>query len=71
MCKLSLMKLEKQFYENLYRDLFFKSKNKNNTLLRYYKKKLEKIDKKINSLDNCDASVIYFKDMDTHQPYFT
>jgi hypothetical protein len=71
MCKLSFIKLEKKFYEKLYKDLFFNSKNKNNTLLRYYRRKLEKIDKKINLLNDCDGSVVYFKDIDTYQPYFT
>ena len=71
MCKLSFLKLEKKFYEKLYKNLFFNSENKNSTLLRYYKRKLEKIDKKINLLNDCDGSVVYFKDIDTYQPYFT
>ena len=72
MCKLKFLKMERKFYEGLYSKLFFCSKNKNSTLLIYYKRKITKLDKKINSLEKLvgKGDVIYFKD-DNYQPYFT
>jgi hypothetical protein len=72
MCKLNLLKLEKNFYEKLYKDLFFNSKNKNSCLLTYYKNKLDKINKKINLLNDESGDVIYFKNssLNNNQPYF-
>ena len=70
MCKLKFLTLEKKLYEDLYKKLFFFSKNKNSCLLSYYKKKIIKLDKKINLLNDCPGDVVYFKDIDTYNPYF-
>ncbi len=72
MCKLKFLKMEKTFYEGLYNKLFFCSKNKNTSLLMYYKRKIIKLDKKINSLKPLVGvgDVIYFKD-ENYQPYYT
>ena len=72
MCNLFFLNLEKEFYQKLLKDCFFNSKDKNNYFVKYYQKKLKKIDKKINILTKTSGDVIFFKDksLDNYNPYF-
>lgn len=68
MCSLFFLKIERDFYQKILNKLITKNKYSSDT--RYYMRKVNKLNNKIDKLENCKGDVIFFKSIDDYEPYF-